>query len=601
MQNKVEQKINPQQFLVDKFLQSLDRQVAGGDENAGDSIWEEKPVSIKEFIESPQFCGEKYNYETHGGCRPAILEEMEHIANPSVREAILILGSGAGKGYSCSRLACYMAYCTLCLKNPQKYYGLAEGDPIYIVNLAINEDQARDVIFAYIKAVLTNCQWFQGKYEEQEQKIKFAKNLTLISGDSAAQGWFGYNVLFGIFDELAFWTKTKRKDWAKEAWEALTASKTHGFLKKYYKAIAITTAGIDDCFIEKEFDRVEKMQANGDGQDKYISRRAVWDVRLDQTIEDYADDLARDYNWAMAKFGARKMHVSDPYFTDSERERFENNMGHTIPLGNTPSQLIYSPYLGDGQLAPEFKAQNCPYKLHIDLSSVSDRTVLTLGHIKGYVTRDDEELPVIKIDLMITVDPTLKVSKDQYFITNINGTNRVDYAKLRHFIYRLRGGGFEIDLVSFDTFKDEEMKNKLVSNGFIVENVSADKNKLISQTGKMLCLDGRVEMPYNELLAEELKGLYDDGKKIEHIKEGYKDHYDSYCCCVFNLVQSADNGGILMTPYDDPEDEADMLGVKLQKTEKGTPLFTKDDETAETFFSTNVWSENGPEDDDEDN
>ena len=594
----VKQKIqHPQQFLTEGLVNNLKTFMSGSSVfESSVSIWEDgPPVDIRTFLDSPEFCGEKYNYVTHAGCRPKILEQLEAIVDPKIREAILILGGGSGKDYSCSRLAAYTAYRILCLKNPQAYYGLTTGDPIYIVNLSVNEEQAKNVLFAYIKAVLNNCKWFNNKFEALGQEVRFEKNLTFLSGDSAAVGWYGFNVILGILDELAFWPRVrsrsnkKMKDAAEMAWNAVVATKTHGFFKEHYKVVGISTAGDDGCFVEEEFDRIRKLQQNGEGQDKFINRLATWDVRLDQTIEDYSDDLKRDYNWAMAKFGAQKMVVGEPWFTKDEQERFKQNCGITINVTgeNVNIKPVNNPYLGNGIFDRSLKPlESVDYYLHVDTSAVTDRTFIYMGHLKGWREFDDEKLPVVQVDFFIGVDPTLEEIKDEFFVTRLENTGRVDYGKIRHIIYKLRGMGFNLACVSFDRSQTEEMHQKLVAAGFIFEILSPDMNKGISQLGKIICLDGRVEMPYNKIMVEdEIPGLYDEGKKIQHNKSDFKDSWDSYCCCVYQVVTKAENAGYCQG-ISTVEEEADSLGVGLKKNERGEPMFRQDEDAGAFYFTT---------------
>ena len=97
----------------------------------------------------------------------------------------------------------------------------------------------------------------------------------------------------------------------------------------------------------------------------------------------------------------------------------------------------------------------------------------------------------------------------------------------------------------------------------------------------MICLDGRIEMPYNSILAEEIKYLFDDGKKIDHKRGYWKDAFDAYSCCVYKIVQTAESGGFCMSIFEDPQDEADFLGVNIKKDEKGAPMFTQEEDLQE--------------------
>ena len=58
--------------------------------------WEEEPVGVEEFIESKRFLNLKWDGKR--GCRPKIMAIAKKLADPEIREAILLLGKGCFAG-----------------------------------------------------------------------------------------------------------------------------------------------------------------------------------------------------------------------------------------------------------------------------------------------------------------------------------------------------------------------------------------------------------------------------------------------------------------------------------------------------------------------
>tara|TARA_Y100000034_G_scaffold135536_1_gene207879 strand:- start:29448 stop:31343 length:1896 start_codon:yes stop_codon:yes gene_type:complete len=574
----------PDDFLIDHFielgLENIETEEVQS--KAKESPWIKgvPPPSMREFLESPDWLDEAYDWEMHTGARPVMVEQMEEIIKPDIREAILILGSGSGKGYASSRLAVYMAVVYLHLKDPQRYYGFTEGDPIYIVNLALDKDQAKNVIFKYISACVDRLPFLKEKLNDPDHigvdKIEFINGLTILSGDSNFQGFFGYNILMAVLDELAFYNRVKKKDgtyvdYAKEGWQAIIATDTHGNLKDHYKCVGITTAGDYNSFAELYYDDIEEEHKNGEGENKYIERLPTWEVKPNMERSDFDGKFKLDYAWAAAKFGAEKGYGTDSYFTKDEKQRFREAMRNSG---------VQNLYVGNGKLDKGMikPIPTARYFVHIDKAEKHDRLAIVMGHLHDKIAVDkqeiedikelsdynmdmeeDEKLPVIKIDLITVVDPKGNFS-DPNFITEINKTRRINSPKIRGFIYTLIKYGYNIVQVSFDSHEKDEYEIKFHERGIATKIVSTDKNKSISQIGKTSMISERVICPWNQILSDELDDLIDKGKKIDHIDKGSKDVYDAFSSVVYEItVDSATEEAICEPLFESGEDEQDFV------------------------------------------
>ena len=128
------------------------------------------------------------------------------------QELVLVLGRRSGKSFLVSTIALYELYRLICMGHPQARYGLMEFDSIYLLNVARNEEQAKNAIFAKIKQTVLASPFFQpyiGKDTELEMRF-FTENdrkenerretvgLNLFSGSLVLKcGYHGRNRCYG--------------------------------------------------------------------------------------------------------------------------------------------------------------------------------------------------------------------------------------------------------------------------------------------------------------------------------------------------------------------------------------------------------------------
>jgi hypothetical protein len=98
-------------------------------------------------------------------------EAMEDV----VRRLVLIIGRRGTKTTLVSIIFAYETYKLILLGNPQKHYGILDGDSIYMIACANSEDQAKTV-FDATKTRLKECEWFRpyldfGKDNETEMRL----------------------------------------------------------------------------------------------------------------------------------------------------------------------------------------------------------------------------------------------------------------------------------------------------------------------------------------------------------------------------------------------------------------------------------------------
>lgn len=143
------------------------------------------------------------------------------------RELVLVLGRRSGKDFLVGIIACYEAMRLLELPggDPNKYYGIAGGNPIYIVTVANSSDQAK-VLFNEIKTNMLSSGYFGnkvGNFESEKIFLLTPKDIQhnkkavqdvnssaitkgsvcIMSGHSNSDSLLGKGFFAILFDEVA--------------------------------------------------------------------------------------------------------------------------------------------------------------------------------------------------------------------------------------------------------------------------------------------------------------------------------------------------------------------------------------------------------------
>ena len=208
--------------------------------------YEHRVVDIRTFIDSPDYLNSAQE------CWPSIKDDLEELFKGNYTEAVFCEAIGSGKSFKSSVIMTYMVYRVLCLKEPQKHFGLAKGSPICFINVSVRAEQSRKVVFGEIKSRVDNSPWFKKHYppdSEIKSELRFAKNISIFPGNSRETFPLGFNVLGGVMDEAAWFTETVDHDVAEEMFNALHNRIKNRFGDKGLLVMISSPRYIDD-FIE---------------------------------------------------------------------------------------------------------------------------------------------------------------------------------------------------------------------------------------------------------------------------------------------------------------------------------------------------------------
>lgn len=149
-------------------------------------------------------------------------------------------------------------YKLLCLRRPDLFYMLGPGSGIAAVNLSVSKEQARDVVYAEIKARLEYAPWFSSpkKYQAFKYHATFPKKIAVFCQSKNPVISYGYNTFFATLDEACFMLDNEEKSLAEDLSEAVLKSMNTRFPGSY-KFCAISTLRDSTDYLCTEIGRIK--------------------------------------------------------------------------------------------------------------------------------------------------------------------------------------------------------------------------------------------------------------------------------------------------------------------------------------------------------
>lgn len=483
-----------------------------GNEEHG--AYEEQPVPVRQFIEDPEYLGladEAY---------PTIVDVLEEVFEGNYQEAALCWGIGAGKSYAASLAITYMLHRTLCLKEPQRYYGLGTGSTICFMNMSTNGDQARRVVFGEIMRRIQRSPWFKRyKPKMMSRELRFPKDVVVISGNSAETYPLGYNVLGAVIDEASWLLEADggRVDAAEEIYNALQRRIRSRFLNRGL-LIMISSPRHRGDFLERKLEEAKQFDYI------YALRRATWEIKpaeafCGETFEceglqipvEFRPEFERNQLRAMRDLGARPAEAFEPFFRD------------TSVLERAIDPDFEAPTDERGRLRDDWRSQEDGARyVHVDLALKKDACGIAMAHLEE--GEDRISAPTAVVDLMLRIEPPAH--------------GEIQLSEVRALIRKLKKRDCRIAQVSFDGYQSADSRQILKSEGLNVELVSVDRDMEAYETLKELLSEGRLRWYRYEPVLLECKGLeLVGGTKVDHRKGGSKDVADAVAGAVSEAVK----------------------------------------------------------------
>jgi hypothetical protein len=538
--------------------------------------YEEMPASIREFL-GPEYL----NFTT---ARPGLVEALVEIFgeefNPdrisSYERAMFTGAIGIGKTTFASLAIPYMVHVTLCLRNPQEFYGLGPGSRIAFMQMSTSEKKAVEVTFGDLKARIDHSLWFVNKYPYDtayKKQMRFPKDIWILPGGSEETQFEGYNILGGILDEMDSHKISENKDYADVGYETIHSriasrfpdfsdvenqghrgllicigqmKKATGFGMRKYKEFLkddkayVKRQTIWESFGWDKFTRADGTRASFwyNQKTKQIIPRLLADKINSENLIEIPNAFKKDFEnhpeKALRDLAGIPPTVEDAFMSLIDRieacsQRWVQRYNRTSPVKPNPSRIEFESWFKGGVPVR--------HHVHIDFakSAKGDALGMALGHIEEMVEIDGERKPHIVIDALMRIKASA-------------GTEII-FQDVRNIIYYLKDElGFRITSVTMDGYQSTDTYQQLRKRKYKAEELSVDKSYIPYEDVRDAIYERRLDFPpymtylnrgdtlLVEIAVQELSQLVDDGKKIDHPEGGSKDVADGIAGVVTSLM-----------------------------------------------------------------
>ena len=421
------------------------------------------------------------------------------------RELILSIGRRGGKSTLSGIFASYEVYRLLNLQNPQKYYGLPDGNRIQIISLATDKDQA-GILFNEVSGHLGKCSYFK-PYEASRTQTnvyfrtphdiekygnmyrengKFASyvgkaSLRLTFRGASGKGTRGYGNIVIILDEFAHFLDTGPAS-AEEMYKAISPS-TAAFSPKNpenpLEEIGPKEARIV-CISSplgksgKFYALYDQAMRNDKGSENMLAIQApTWEINPTVPLADLQQAYYADPKAFAVEFGAE---FNDQISGWIEREE---DLTVCIKAGHRPIL----------QARPKI-----PHFMGIDVGLVGDGTYIAITHIEdGKIVLDYHEGWYAGVDWRET-NPHLQGQFSCDYAKNLKTVERLDFEEISKWVismtkkFSIRDGLFD----SWNGIPLEQALHKAGLSQFKSEHFTQDASSKIYQSAKMMMFDEKL-------------------------------------------------------------------------------------------------------------
>ena len=447
-----------------------------------------------------------------------------------------LFNHNSGKDTITALLMCYVIYVLLCLRSPQKFLNLPEGEAIDLLNVAVNAQQASGVFFEKFKQRLIRWQWLRDKYPVKfsgsflgqariedilntvtitQNAAVFPNNIRAISGHSGANSQEGKNILFFVCDEIAGFDDSPTTNKGISIFNMMKSSAISRFGNRY-KGVALS-------FTRYEGDAILRLYDQGQGELHWFCDKAcTWEVKPAHCFKDYPQkyfeyqgqkiplefqsEFKADPENAKTKYMCLPSAISGVFIEKPERVRacIDSNR---LPIVTT-QDIVQGNYVKKLITGYNVSRTDLDYIVTIDLGLRSDSAALSIFHTES----SGDGLKAIQ-DLMIGWVP----DPENHIEVSMNDVKEflVDVSKHIH-----------IKQVYFDQWNSAlliEQLNEL--------NIPSEEYRLgfaDYKHAKEVLYAGRVSLQPNERLQEEFRRLIiTRAKRVDHPSGFHNDFCDT--------------------------------------------------------------------------
>lgn len=535
----------------------------------------EKPVTFQEFCTNPRYLGHVSLYDKWK------IELTKFFDQGNYTELILTGAIGTGKTTAGCVALLYKIYQLLCMKNPWDYFGLLKGSPIVLGLYNVFKWKAGGVVLDTFKSILRNIEWFKDKVKEDDIRsnwILFPNNIKIIIGATELDA-LGENLYGCLIDEVNFMRVTREERKQAESLYYAIKFRLKSRFERYGRVPGLIIL-VSSKRTEADFLNVH-LRKNKDLTHSYVCDFALWEVKpqyfsLDKIFKVQVGDRYRrtrilengekpepgakvidvpieclnefklDPDKALRDLAGVATYTYRPLITDPdrllncidlnrERPTIEEYVLCSLDDKVELADSIYVDKLArkSGTMYVPLVNPQMPRFIHLDLSQRGDYTGIAMVHHAGYI---EEE----KLDLSGT---RYKVYVPKFYVDLVwqlrYGNSRIDFSKIRSFIFYLKYLGFKIGKITADSYQSADFLQIMSKAGYATDTISVDKKSEPYMYLKEIIYGGRLNLYRHELLQQEILQLEYDASndKVDHQTGGSKDIADALTGAIWTCYQ----------------------------------------------------------------
>lgn len=543
------------------------------------------PVTIDEFIQSPEFLGDQVD------CWPALVNDLREM-NPDIlagesqiNEYLDAGATGTGKSFKATVTQAYQLYWLTCVQNPQTLYKLTAATPIIFMFQSVSEKVTKRVLYEPFRNMFTAMpytrRWLTyDKYKDAE--LVFPEhNIQVVPALAAVQSMVGQAIMSGILDEVNFMTVIENSQTVMGnrglGGRFDQAEVAHSTISRRRKSRFTSRGPVPGCisvlsstrykgdFLDRRIDQVEENDEPnvkvyrrkqyevqpqerycGDtflvlvGTDQYPTRILEED---DEAGEDYPEnaqveevpieyyyEFKNDPESALRDVIGVATDVITPFITQRHKvmeaitRAKEDGLKSFLDNDNVDLATQGMPQIKETLLPTDKDTERF---VHIDLSISGDSCGIAMVKVDGFIDVANKEgivesQPNIVVELAASIKPSAQ--------------EHIDIAEVRKWVMQLIAFyDLNVYMISYDGFQSTESIQLLRRAGIRSEMISTERTLEPYKYLRDCFYQDRINMVDNEVLRLELVNLeYNEKKKkVDHPPRGSNDIADALCGAVF--------------------------------------------------------------------
>lgn len=544
--------------IFDEYFKESDEQ------NPDEVIWEENPLTFKEFVHSPEHMNfpplserQMDVFDFMFGDDPKKIFENEHYLS------ILAWGKGSGKDTIAYLCTLYVVYVLLCCKNPTSLFKGVHADYLDILNVAYSYPQAIQIFFAKLRNAVKDWNWLKNKYRyvDSGRSIKddkkyetmdivnikqdiiiFPKKIRAMSKCSQQNAAEGTNLLVWIADEFSAFSDKNNKSNAMEMFDTLRTSSTTRF-QNYGKGFVISFTRYKNDPILKLIDMYK------DDINVYTDIASTFEVKPKSAFKgewgnwngiempvSFINDFEINPEGSKAKYLCQPPDAEDPWIT--EKGLLEDSFEDRIPMFEFTESIhptVNGNMIHKDIVKKNFNIPNMTYVLAGDIGLTNDRSVITMFHDESTYLPDGSVRKHYVQDFCLTWIPNKKENKKV-------DINNIEYI-IKKIIFEYK---VPIVKIIFDHFSSSQLLDELANNGVLSQQFTLRAENFVNF--KNLLYTGCIDLIQDSEVENEMKRLINGTRGLPDHPEGeHDDRFRAICLAVNDLDGSGGKDNVVVT------------------------------------------------------